>query len=506
MPRRLMAGSLLAAVMAIALGVRLAQVRDSLWLDELHTAWCVDGSFGETAARAQIGNQSPCYFYLPQLLVASRGMTESSLRLPSVTAGVLLIPLAFGLMWRWSRSMLAATTLALLVAVDHDCIFYAQEARPYACVQLIGMIQMGLFWWVLRHPQIRWRAAWIVATGAMFHLHYTSVLLVSGELVYYAILKWSSPRWAEYAPRQLALDLLALVVITCPAWPQVLEIAGRRHNWSLFVAQAPATGLLTLYPFWIYLWLPLGGMCLSRWIAGRDRRGAFPWDVVLLLVFCFAVPMVLTWTLTALDVARLFLVRYLVVVAVAPMLVCGLLIGACPHRIARWLVAVIVLGAALQDSGIVQQFQRDGRLLGDRNQDWRGAVQHVRRDAEHASWPVLVRSGLLEADRLKEQDNAFLRSYCLSPVTSIYRLDDGRRELIPLPTVAAGELNDVSLATVFSSGGAWFLINGSRRSRVQTERDAVRAITAQGWRADVAERRDFGDLWIVRVAVENVSR
>ena len=78
-------------------------------------------------------------------------------------------------------------------------------------------------------------------------------------------------------------------------------------------------------------------------------------------------------------------------VAVMPMLVCGLLIGACPHRGARWLVTILVLAAALQESGIVQQFQRDGRFLGDRNQDWRAAVQHVRHDLEHAAWPVLVR-------------------------------------------------------------------------------------------------------------------
>ena len=40
----------------------LATIRESLWIDELHSAWVVQGPWSAWIERAAIGNQAPAFF------------------------------------------------------------------------------------------------------------------------------------------------------------------------------------------------------------------------------------------------------------------------------------------------------------------------------------------------------------------------------------------------------------------------------------------------------------
>src|SRR5688500_20002269 len=82
--------ALTAIVAIIGLGavLRLWQARESLWLDELHTAWCALGTPSQITPRAMAGNQSPLFFWLEWLLVRALGASELVLRLPSLVAGI----------------------------------------------------------------------------------------------------------------------------------------------------------------------------------------------------------------------------------------------------------------------------------------------------------------------------------------------------------------------------------------------------------------------------------
>ncbi len=62
---RWLAYALLGTITLLALAVRIQQAGESLWLDELHTAWTVSGGIGELPHRAAMGNNSPLYFLLP---------------------------------------------------------------------------------------------------------------------------------------------------------------------------------------------------------------------------------------------------------------------------------------------------------------------------------------------------------------------------------------------------------------------------------------------------------
>src|SRR5688572_19813575 len=87
----------LTAILALGAMLRWGPVRESLWIDELHTAWCVSGSLADVAPRAMAGNQSPVFFWIEWLLTSLFGHNELTFRLPSLIAGSLL-PLALFLL------------------------------------------------------------------------------------------------------------------------------------------------------------------------------------------------------------------------------------------------------------------------------------------------------------------------------------------------------------------------------------------------------------------------
>jgi hypothetical protein len=158
-----------------------------------------------------------------------------------------------------------------------------------------------------------------------------------------------------------------------------------------------------------------------------------------------------------------------------------------------------VLAAAIQESGVLRQWQRDGRLIGDRNEDWRAAVQLLRDRIATDRLPIFVRSGFLEANRLPIDDDPLLRDYCLAPVSTIYHLGETEGELTPLPTADAGALSDAHLATIQTHHGAWFIVHGSQRSRRDIAQTVLSVISRQGMTGDFGEHHEFGNVGLSRL-------
>lgn len=531
MPQQKASAIWLFLLTTLAIGIRLPQVSESLWLDELHSAWIVAGPWDAVVARAQIGNQSPLYFYLVKASVALFGLDEVGMRFPSLVAGAALVPLVVVVALRWTNSIVAATVAGMMVAVDHHCVFYAQEARPYALVQLAGLVHVLLCWRLQQTPTVRLRFLFIVVTVLLFYLHYTAVLLFAGEVACYALQRICKPGVWKYAPWQLVMDFTVAALACGPTVPHLLDIAGRRENWSAIVSMPSLARLVFMFSLQWYLLLPLGGVVVltlvDRWGGGRlfavvrkgpattphamapDRQcrseqrpiraGSPP---VLLLVCWFAVPVGLAWIGTVTGVAHLFMVRYLVVTVVSPILLCAILLAACPRGRPRLVLAAVVMIAAIQSTGMIAQWRADGRLVGDRNQGWRAAVAFLSGRPDGSQWPLFLRSGLLEADDLGANDDLLLREYCLLPIGGMYPLDAAQWNRVPLPNTAAGKLAASHLQMIRSAGGAWLLINGTERSRRQIQAEAIAAISAAGMNGRVTVRRTYGEVEVLGLAVE----
>jgi len=566
--RRWTRGSLLAAIVGLAFWLRIGQATESLWLDELHTSWVVADGLGPLAPRAAVGNYSPAYFGLVWAVTKCVGENELALRLPSILAGTALVVGAWLVAVRWTGSWPAGLLAALLVAVDRHCVFYAQEARPYALVQLIGMAHLAVFAELVEKPRLAWRAAWIGTGLALFYLHYTAALLVAAEVVFYGLVRgmerlgWAGVRSSDaggagcgdglanasgyaggladasgydggladasgcegrptggsgrYRRTQFVADLAVLGLGLAPAVPHLREIAQRRQDWSAFVkprAWWRIWEIADVFPLDLYLLWPLGILALAWfwvWLFRRPRGAAPPGTgsslrAPVLLLCWFVIPLGIAWVATAQGSTPLFFRRYLMVAALAPILAAAWCCAACPSAFWRWVLAAAIVALSVQRGGMVGQWRHDGRVIGDRNQDWRAAVRWVRERAS-ADAPVFVRSGLIEAERWHSSPDSLRREYCLLPVLGLYRLDHRRESLFPLPLRPAAVLPAEGRRQMLACGQAWCLVLGDERSVARFAQDLRSAWQRAGISVREVQRFAFGRVTALRVNVGTAAR
>jgi len=505
---------LLVLIVCWATLLRILQAGESLWLDELHTAWTVADGIDAVAWRAAIGNHSPVFFLLVWCAAKTIGMGEAAVRLPSLVAGIALVPLVYWTVSGWTSRASAGLLAAFLVSVDRNCIFYAQEARPYAWVQLVGLIHVVLFSRLIYAPVAGKRLTSAAMGALLFYLHYTSALLFVAELVYYVVLHVRKAWRPRYRPWQLSVDYGLMLVCCLPAAPHLVQIAARRANWSMFIEKWPPWMVQHWFPLWTCIWIPLvvcAAAIVIRWLrlrlsGGHDGRCSTGHPLIgnanprlFVLVSCWmVVPIAVAWLTTRLDVARLFFPRYVIITVPALIAFAGLCCAASPGKLARGVCMVAVLLAAIHESGIVRQYRWDGRIVGDRNQDWRSAVRALNDKAARGQAPVFVRSGLIEANGLRESHDERLRDYCLLPVSGIYRYEGDLATLIPLPTTGTGRLDEAHRQCIANAGQAWFLLAGPPE---EVEKELLRGWKANNVRPDVTERHRFGGVSVLRLVL-----
>jgi hypothetical protein len=218
---------------------------------------------------------------------------------------------------------------------------------------------------------------------------------------------------SAYQTRYLVLDLLLAAALAAPGVVQMTHIFERRTNWEAFVKEPSWQKLFTEVPF--AAWALAGAVLMTlailvpRVLSGsaptRGSASAAPpktsrpntlWYFVLLA--SILIPLTLSWSITALDAARIYHIRYLV--ALVPLAVAATCLATLwlPWRAVQVTALFALGGWHLYDGDMLQQFARDGRLLAVRNEDWRGASKHI--NAMLSSEPrakLLVDADLIES-------------------------------------------------------------------------------------------------------------
>ena len=242
--------ALVAALTALGLALRLPQFWQSLYGDELFAYDEVaNRSFGGMWHAVNHGLEvtPPLYFVLAWPS-SKLGDPAIWLRLPSLLAGVALVPVTYwlGLLTVGRRAGLVA---AAVIALSPHAIFYSVEARPYA---LLAVAVAGSTICLLRALATR-RAAWWVAYGALcaaaLCTHLTSAFALGAQAL-----------WAAWAHRDLLRPLIAAnaaaAVAIVPWLPRLLrddvgfllDLYGP-FTWNVSEFADEAAHLLVGYPF-----------------------------------------------------------------------------------------------------------------------------------------------------------------------------------------------------------------------------------------------------------------
>jgi len=533
------------AIITIGFMLRVWTLPESLWIDELHTAWTVSGSWEEVATRARLGNNHPLFYHFVYGLVQVAGVREWTLRLLSLACGTGLIPLAYACTRRWGFARSTSLLAAALIAVDPHCLYFSREARPYAALQLVALASFAMLLQRLRTPRCRWRIGWIGLATLAFYLHYTAALFVAGQIVAAFALRLAPPEKTAPPARparaiDFALDLL-VIAVAC-SWPtmtHIWQVAARRDNWQSFVPRSPLVELFTIYPLVWYWTLPLVLLASSHlWARGRGKAAALspvptresgspaaegslpnrvtrPEDrfmerlAAALLTWFFAT-LVMAWALTASDVARLFFRRYVIGVGVVPALFAAWAWqqATAPSRLPAPLrrgLAVIMGGIVILGIGPFANPFYGWPIARHNHEDWRAAVAWIN-DAPgpRREWPVWIRSGLIEADAWSESPDPVRRDYCLLPVISIYTLNRGH-PLVPLANQDQPRVSEATRTAARQRGGVWLLLRG-RPAVLDVVVESLRTELATArQRSTVLEDHSWGNVRALAVQLDDVG-
>jgi len=440
-------------VLAVAAILRLPQVTDSVWLDEQHTAWTIREGIEPIPARARMGNNSPFYFYLPWLTTRIFGWNEVALRLPSLLAGLALPVAIYGVSFRWCRDRTTSFAAAFIAVIDPNFLYYSIEARPYAILQLLSVLQLAAFAeWILLSRSWSRSLTWGLVTVTMFHLHFTSLFLPAAQVIVLLLLlglRWipvnvaksSEPPvpYRRHYPWRQMLVVLALVALACVLpYAQLRELFGRRYAWNAFVRMPSPGDIISVFPIVGSCTVPLVLALLWRVVArrkGRPAESSRPPAVELLFVMVavFSVGLFVPWLLSRWEIAPLFYRRYLLALSTIPCLFVAGVANTIQDQRWRRATAAIACFTALFWIGPISQWHRNGQFIRRSQEDWRETVAFLQKVTPH---PVLLSSGLIESDQLhsdeRRRDREFA-NYCSLPLLGLYKLSEWEPTITPLP-------------------------------------------------------------------------
>lgn len=243
----------LVALLVVALALRLVQLEDGLWFDEIKTlVRYVSLSLGQIVTTFDDQNQHLLYSILARVSTEILGTTRSALRLPAVLLGVASLwgVYRFGREVTGRREALLATAL---LTFSYHHVWFSQNARGYTGLLFWSLLASALFLRLLRNERPH-RYALALAYGATVALatytHITAAVLFAAHAVIAAWTLW--PRGARTdrptpAPQPLLWALILGVTLSAQLYAFVLpQLAG--------TLLAPSTGGLSIEwkdPLWL---------------------------------------------------------------------------------------------------------------------------------------------------------------------------------------------------------------------------------------------------------------
>lgn len=393
---------LVAGLTGLGLALRMGVTR-SIWLDEAIAISQARLPFGEMLQRVRFEDVHPPLHHIA-LWISTRvvGTGELAVRLPSIVAGTLLIPLLYvvGRELYGRRTGLVAATLG---SVAPFLVWYSQEARMYAFFALFGLAAVLGQVRVLRRGRPGDWALYGAATAALLWTQYFAVLQVLAQQLVFVAAAWRRRREEASLRRLLlgwAVTLAVVGLVLVPLLPilrdQLIAYGNRGAGLEAVPARAgstvdPAQRSLSVYAvaanlvwaIWGYhsdatmaqvvaLW-PLG-MLLAFFLLGRGRSARTP---VLLAVAFGPILAVLGLGLLRRD---LFELRYFTGAVPALVLLVSRVItaGGRARTLQRAFVLLLVGTLAL---GLVDQ-QVNG--ANPRLYDFRGALAAAERRTDGA--------------------------------------------------------------------------------------------------------------------------
>ncbi len=262
---------LLICVVLAGLALRMVRLDfQPLWWDEGYSVWFAGQSLLEMVRLTAADIHPPLYYALLHLWTLGLGLAPVALRLFSVAASVVAIPLAY-LLGRDLQGRRAGLLAAALVALNPMAIFYGQEVRMYGLATTFSFLALWAGWrWSQPSAPRRFGVTYLLALTAGLYTLYYFVLLPLAQFIWVLAAARSRLRhwlaavagaallylpWVLYAGPKL-LNYVAYKVVQDNDTPlSLLPYVG--HHLSAFLAGHLEGPLAPLWPWALLLLAPL---------------------------------------------------------------------------------------------------------------------------------------------------------------------------------------------------------------------------------------------------------
>jgi Dolichyl-phosphate-mannose-protein mannosyltransferase len=358
------------ALTLIALALRLPLMRDSLLGDELIMFGIVhDRGLHDVLSIVHDTEKTPPLHFVLAWASARIGDPTLWIRLPSLLAGVALVPVAYAL-GRDTVGQRAGLVAAAIVALQPYGIFYATEARAYSLVALFAGLSTVFLLRALETNRRGWWAAYGLAVLGVAYTHYVGIFVLAAQL-----------GWALWVHRERLRELLivhALILLAYVPWipsyivqqghsadearriellaPQSFEHLTRVHGQLLFGQPFVGFGAV---PGWPALLLATAVLAIALAAAAfRTFRGARPTARGVLVVLLAAATPVGIFLLSVPPEQSFLLPRNLIASLPAIAVVAGWALTALGRRAALAAVALLVLALAAGSAQALEHANR----------------------------------------------------------------------------------------------------------------------------------------------------
>ncbi|HWD52008.1 MAG TPA: glycosyltransferase family 39 protein [Acidimicrobiales bacterium] len=233
---------------ASGLVVRLIVPR-GLWLDEATSVDQARMSFAGMIANLRTTDvHPPLYFSVLWVSVRWLGSGELAVRLPSIIAGALVVPMLYAL-GKEAYDKRTGVVAAAVGSVAPIMVWYSQEARMYAFLMLFGVIAL---WAQARILNRGGRLVWVVYAAASIALvwtQYFGALQVVVQQLAFVYFIWARHRRGEPVRGLVigwAVTLIAIIIWLAPLAPfayqqfHVNQTAGKGFGGPQQVGNATA--------------------------------------------------------------------------------------------------------------------------------------------------------------------------------------------------------------------------------------------------------------------------
>ena len=469
--------SALALVAAVGGWLRFQiATQDLLWLDELHTGWVVDApSWSDVATRAADGNQTPVFFWLTRCFVQLPIQSELGLRLTSVIAGIALILIAAIGVWKWSGSRLGGLLTGVLIALDLSFIYYSTEARPYALIEFLSVVQFGILFQIIwpspasedvrkirtSGSRFRLQLAFALLSLLLIYTHLTSVWLLVTDAIMLAVCFFHSPALI----RRVSLWLPAIVVICLGFLPFSIitrNIYSRRDNWE---AVSSVSNLLAniLPDLLVTVCLPLVLLAVYFSLKKTKPRPTTQQlqQLGLILLWAF-IPFLCVIIAGLLNIAPLALHRYTLVGAAAIPIFAGCCVGCLQSTLEKTTFVGLIFMGVIVTGNTINPFVGSDTLPHFRVENWQTPIEKINSAKAESNYPVFVFANIIEdSDAMKIADLRF-QKYLLFPVSWPYSLDRLYPEVSSGPTLEEPHFSATQIQQAFTNKGCWVIVRGTK--------------------------------------------